>query len=61
MHWLAYYAGYLLPITFYLDIMRGIILKGIGASTLWPSIWPMVVFSVVVFVASVLVFHKRVE
>ena len=41
--------------------MRGIILKGIGASMLWPSIWPMVVFSVVVFVASVLVFHKRVE
>ena len=61
MHWIAYYAGYLLPITFYLDIMRGIILKGIGASMLWPSIWPMVVFSVVVFVASVLVFHKRVE
>jgi len=41
--------------------MRGIILKGVGASALWPSIWPMVVFSVVVFAPACLVFHKRLE
>lgn len=59
MPWLAYYAGYLLPVTFFLEIVRGIILKGAEFFTLWNWIWPMAVFSIVVFFASVLMFHKR--
>lgn len=59
MPWLAYYAGYLLPVTYYLEIVRGIILKGVGFFTLWNWIWPMAVFSIVVFFASVFMFHKR--
>jgi len=59
MPWLAYYAGYLLPVTYFLEIVRGIILKGAEFFTLWNWIWPMAVFSIVVFFASVLMFHKR--
>jgi ABC-2 type transport system permease protein len=59
MPWLAYYAGYLLPVTYFLEIVRGIILKGADFFTLWIWIWPMAVFSIVVFFASVLMFHKR--
>lgn len=59
MPWLAYYAGYLLPVTYFLEIVRGIILKGVGFFTLWNWIWPMAVFSIVVFFASVFMFHKR--
>ena len=59
MPWLAYYAGYLLPVTYFLEIVRGIILKGAGFMTLWNWVWPMAVFSIVVFFASVLMFHKR--
>jgi len=59
MPWLAYYAGYLLPVTYFLEIVRGIILKGANFFTLWIWIWPMAVFSIVVFFASVLMFHKR--
>ncbi len=59
MPWLAYYTGYLLPVTYFLEIVRGIMLKGVGFFTLWNSIWPMAVFSIVVFFASVLMFHKR--
>ncbi|MAT40730.1 MAG: transporter [Anaerolineaceae bacterium] len=59
MPWLAYYAGYLLPVTYFLEIVRGIILKGAEFFTLWNWIWPMAVFSIVVFFASVLLFHKR--
>ena len=59
MPWLAYYAGYLLPVTYFLEIVRGIILKGAGLFTLWNWVWPMAVFSIVVFFASVFMFHKR--
>ncbi|PJH76189.1 MAG: ABC transporter permease [Anaerolineae bacterium CG_4_9_14_0_8_um_filter_58_9] len=61
MPWVAYYSGYLLPVTYFLEIVRGIILKGIGAEYLWPQIWPMAAFGVVVFFISVLLFHKRLE
>ena len=57
---LAYYAGYLLPVTYFLEIVRGIILKGAGLITLWPWIWPMMFFSVVVFILSVLLFRKQI-
>jgi len=59
MPWLAYYAGYLLPVTYFLEIVRGIILKGAEFTSLWVWIWPMSVFSIIVFFASVLMFRKR--
>ena len=59
MPWLAYYSGYLLPVTYFLEIVRGIILKGADFFILWNWIWPMSVFSLVVFFASVLIFQKR--
>jgi len=59
MPWLAYYSGYLLPVTYFLEIVRGIILKGADFFVLWNWIWPMSVFSIVVFFASVMMFHKR--
>ncbi|MDO8753369.1 MAG: ABC transporter permease [Anaerolineales bacterium] len=59
MPWVAYYAGYLMPVTYFLEIVRGIMLKGVGLAALWVWVWPMAVFSIVVFFASVLMFHKR--
>jgi len=60
MPWITYAFGELLPVTHFLDITRGIILKGAGTATLWPSIWPLIVLSVVYFAASVLAFRKRI-
>lgn len=59
MPWAAYYAGYLMPVTYFLEIVRGIMLKGVGLAALWVWVWPMAVFSIVVFFASVFMFHKR--
>jgi len=60
MPWITYAFGELLPVTHFLDITRGIILKGTGTATLWPSIWPLIVLSAVYFTASVLAFRKRI-
>lgn len=59
MPWPAFLAGYLLPVTYFLEIVRGIMLKGIGVNYLWPIIWPMAIFGIAVFFASVFLFHKR--
>lgn len=61
MPWLAYYAGYLLPVTYYLEIVRGIIIKGVGFTYLWPWVWPMTIFSIAVFFLGVLLFNKRLD
>jgi ABC-2 type transport system permease protein len=61
MPWLAYYSGYLLPVTYFLEIVRGIITKGVGITYLWPWVWPMAAFSLVVFFLSVVLFRKRID
>jgi ABC-2 type transport system permease protein len=43
----AQYLGEVLPLTHFLRIVRGILLKGNGAGQLWPELWPMLVFLVV--------------
>lgn len=57
----TYWYSELLPVTHYLEITRGIIVRGASASTLWnSSILPLIILSVGYFAASVLVFKKRV-
>lgn len=36
--------GEILPLTHYLRIVRGILLKGNGLAELWPELWPMALF-----------------
>lgn len=55
----TYIYSELLPVTHFLDITRAIMLRGVSASLLWMSILPLIILSVVYFVASVLVFRKR--
>ena len=40
----AQYVGELLPLTHFLRIVRGILLKGNGVAELWSELWPMLVF-----------------
>jgi len=50
--------GYLLPLTHFLVLVRGILLKGNGAAVLWPQIWPILTFMVVVILIG-LRFYRR--
>jgi ABC-2 type transport system permease protein len=50
--------GNILPSTYFMRLVRGILLKGNDWPDLWPSIWPMMVFTVVVM-AIALIFYRR--
>ncbi|MDR3368356.1 ABC transporter permease [Rhodoferax sp.] len=43
----AQYVGEVLPLTHFLRIVRGILLKGNGAAQLLPELWPMLAFMLV--------------
>lgn len=51
--------GYLLPLTFYLEIVRGIILKGIGINYLLSQLFALTVFTAAVLTASIMKFQKK--
>lgn len=55
------WAGALIPLTFYIEILRGIILRGAGLATLWPSILPMLAYGIVIFVFASLRFERSVR
>ncbi|PIZ03399.1 MAG: mannose-1-phosphate guanyltransferase [Gammaproteobacteria bacterium CG_4_10_14_0_8_um_filter_38_16] len=44
----AQYIGRMLPLTYFLRIVRGIVLKGNTFALIWPNIWPIFIFIVVV-------------
>jgi ABC-2 type transport system permease protein len=54
----ARFIGNLLPLTYFNRLIRGILLKGNGWIDLWPSVWPMALFMVVVM-AIALRFYRR--
>jgi len=57
---LFYYLGDILPATFYMEIMRGIILKGIGIQYLWTQAAALGVFIIGVFTISLVKFSKKI-
>ena len=50
--------GNVLPLTHFNRIVRGILLKGNGFAELWPSLWPLLLFTLVVM-AVALRFYRR--
>jgi len=54
------YIGNLIPLTFYLTIIRGIILKGIGFPYLISQVAALLVFSMVLTALSILKFKKKI-
>jgi ABC-2 type transport system permease protein len=53
--------GSMLPLTYFVRISRGIIMKGVGVAFLWPDVIALAVYSLVVMVAAALNFKKRLD
>lgn len=57
----AQWIGTLLPLTWYLKILRGILLKGVGFSVVWDEFAILIVFAVALVVISVRRFSKTLD
>jgi ABC-2 type transport system permease protein len=57
----AQWIGAVFPITYYLRVLRGILLKGVGMDALWRDTLALVAFAVVLLVFSVRRFQKNIE
>ena len=53
--------SYILPLTYYLQVLRGIILKGVGLEYLYGQALALLVFAVVIATLSVIRFHRSLE
>jgi len=51
--------SYLIPMTYFLKIVRGIILKGMGFFDLLDQVWPLLLMAVLVIIFSIKRFSKR--
>jgi len=57
----AQYVGLLMPLTYFNRLVRGIFLKGNNLADLWPNIWPLMIFTVVLLAVSVKFYRKTLD
>jgi ABC-2 type transport system permease protein len=57
----AQWLGLAVPLTYFLQILRGVILKGVGFDALWPQSLALVGFAILFFAFSVQRFHKTLD
>jgi ABC-2 type transport system permease protein len=50
---------YLNPLRYFVELMRGILVKGAGLWDLWPSVVALIAIGTLVLIAAALTFHKR--
>ena len=55
------YASYLIPLRYFLEIVRGIFLKGTDIQELWPQALALTLFGITILSLSVLRFRKTLE
>ncbi len=60
MPWFIKIISFSLPLTYYLDIIRGVVIKGVGGGDLWPQTLVLFVMAVAVLGASILRFNKQI-
>ncbi len=61
MPWFLQWLSYVVPLRYFLIIVRGIVLKGVGAEALWPEIVALSIFAVVIMGTAATRFRKRLD
>jgi len=57
----AQWIGAVLPLTHFLHLVRGIMLKGNTLAELWPNIWPILAFMAVILALGLLVYRRTLD
>jgi len=55
------YITYLIPLRYFIQIIRGVILKGLGFSQLWPQFVILIFFGIFILFLSSLRFKKKID
>jgi len=55
------FIGYFIPLTYFLDIIRGVMLKGIGLQYLWQDTLALLLFTIVILVIATKRFRKSLD
>jgi ABC-2 type transport system permease protein len=55
------YLTYLNPLRYFMKIVRGLFLKGVGLEFLWPSMMALLIFGSAILLLSALRFHKKLD
>jgi ABC-2 type transport system permease protein len=53
--------GNLLPLTWFNRLIRGILLKGNGWADSWPSVWPMMIFTLTLMFVAVATYRRTLD
>jgi ABC-2 type transport system permease protein len=61
MPWFLQALSYVVPLRYYLIIIRSVVLKGVGAEALATEIVALAIFGVVTMAAAALRFRKRLD
>jgi ABC-2 type transport system permease protein len=55
------YLTYLNPLRYFMEIVRGVFLKGVGVSILWPQMVILTVYGIAILGLSAVRFHKKLD
>jgi ABC-2 type transport system permease protein len=57
----AQFIGEALPLTHFLRLIRGVMLKGNGVAQVWPHVWPLLLFTAVVLAIGLKRFRRTLD
>ena len=57
----AQWVGEVLPISHFLRIIRGVLLKGNGWVEIWPELWPILLFMLLVSALALLRYRRTLD
>ncbi len=61
MPWIIQQFTYLIPLRYFLEIIRGTILKGVGLEVLWPQMGALIIFGIAILSFSIIRFKKVIR
>lgn len=57
----AQWIGSVLPLTHFLRVVRGLMLKGNGFAQIWPDIWPILIFMIVAIIIGAKLYRRTLD